>query len=267
MENVKGGDSIKVLFEKLVKSNEVNYWLFIILIVLVEVFFTFLSISIGAIIYLAILMSLLIAALLKYQKPCYQLFSALAIIPLIRIISVSLPMTGLSELLKIVFVSLPLFITGIIIAKITSITPKILGFTTYKLHIQLLISLIGLPLGLIKFYIIKPKLINISVAPVEILMWVITLIFCVGLLEEFLFRGILFNVAGKFLSNNKAMYFISLLYAALTISSKSFFNVIYAFMISLLFCRIFIWKKSIIGISLAHGIINITFYLICPQIF
>jgi membrane protease YdiL (CAAX protease family) len=225
------------------------------------------SISIGVIIYLTILISLLITALMMCQEPYYPLFPALTLIPLIRIISVSLPLTGLTEAFGIVVVSVPLFITGVMVAKIVSITPTAMGFKICILHKQLLIALSGLPLGFIKFYIIQPDIKNISIAPVEILMWVIALIICVGLLEEFLFRGILFNVANKFLGYNKAMYFTSLLYAALTISSKSLLNVIYAFFISILFCRIFIWKESIVGISLAHGIINITFYLICPLIF
>jgi uncharacterized protein len=229
--------------------------------------FTFVSISFGVIIYLTILISLLITALMKCRESSYPLYSALALIPLIRIISVSLPLTGIPEVFGIVVVSVPLFITGVMVAKIVGIAPAAMGFSIDKLHKQLLIALSGLPLGFIEFYIIQPDIKNISVAPEEIFMWVIALIICVGLLEEFLFRGILFNVARKFLGNNKAMCFTSLLYAALTISSKSFFNVIYALLISILFCRLFIWQKSIVGIALAHGIVNITVYLICPLIF
>lgn len=225
------------------------------------------SVSIGVIIYLTILISLLITALVKNQEPCHPLYSALVLIPLIRIISVSLPLSGMSEVFGIVAVSVPLFITGVMVAKIVGITPTAMGFKIRILHKQLLIALLGLPLGFIKFYIIKPDIKIISVAPLEIFMWVIALIICVGLLEEFLFRGILFNVTDKLLGNNKAMFYTSLLYAALAISSKSLLNVIFAFLISILFCRIFIWQKSIVGISLAHGIINITLYLICPLIF
>jgi uncharacterized protein len=262
----KGGDIIKGLFEKLVKVNDFIYWLIVFIIVSTEITFTFVSISIGVIIYLTILIILLITVLIKCQEPNHPLYSALALIPLIRIISVSLPLTGLPEVFAFFAISIPLFVTGVMVAKIVRLTPTAMGFRIYALHKQLLIALTGLPLGFIKFYIIKPDITNISVAPVEIFMWIIAFIFCVGLLEEFLFRGIIFKVANKFLSYNKAMCFTSLLYAALTISSKSLFNVIYAFLVSILFCRIFIWKESIVGISLAHGIINITFYLICPHI-
>jgi membrane protease YdiL (CAAX protease family) len=258
---------LKALFEKLVKANDFIYWLIVLFIVSAEIIFTFVSISIGAIIYLTILISLLIIALIKNQEPCHPLYSALILIPLIRIISVSLPMTGIPEVYGIVAVSVPLFITGVMVVKNVGITPTVMGFRICILPKQLLIALLGLPLGLIEFCIIRLDIKNISIAPEEIIMWVFALIICVGLLEEFIFRGILFNVADQLLGNNKAICFTSLLYAALTISSKSLLNVIYMFLISMLFCRIFIWKKSIIGISLAHGILNITCYLICPLIF
>lgn len=258
---------MKSLFEKLFKANYFIYWLIVFMIISSETILAFVSISIGVIIYLTILISLLITALIKYQKPSYQLFSALTLIPLIRIISVSLPMTGLTEVLGIVAVSVPLFITGVLIVKIVSITPAAMGFRIKNLHIQLLIALLGLPLGFIKFFMLQPDIKYISVAPVKILIWVIVLIICVGLLEEFIFRGIIFSVVHRFLGYKKTIIITSLLYAALAISSKSLLNVIYAFLISILFCQIFIWKESIVGISLAHGIINITFYLICPHIF
>ena len=263
----KGGVNIKALFELLIKANDFICWLFVFFIALTETIFTFVSISIGVILYLTILISLLIAVLMKNREPYHPLYSALTLIPLIRIISVSLPLTGIPEVFGIVAVSIPLFIAGVIVANIVGIKPSVIGFRIAKLHKQLLIALLGLPLGFIQFYIIQPDIKNKPAAPEEILIWVIALLICVGLLEEFLFRGILFHVANTLLGNNKAMFFTSLLYTALAISSKSLLNVISTFFISILFCRIFIWKESIVGISLAHGIINITVYLICPLIF
>lgn len=263
----KGGVIIKALFELLVKAKNVNYWLFVFFIALTETIFTFVSISIGVIIYLTILISLLMAVLMKKREPYHPLYSALALIPLIRIISASLPMTGIPEVFGIVAVSIPLFITGVMVANIVGIAPGVIGFRIGKLHKQLPIALLGLPLGFIQFYIIQPNIKNKSTAPEEILLWAIALIICVGLLEEFLFRGILFNVTNILLGADKAMYFTSLLYATLAISSKSLLNVISTFFISILFCRIFMQMESIVGISLAHGILNITVYLICPLIF
>jgi hypothetical protein len=203
----------------------------------------------------------------KPQESVHSLYLALTLIPLIRIISVSIPLSGIPEVLGFVVVSVPLFIAGAMVAKMIGLSHTEVGFSFDRLHNQLLIALLGLPLGFVEFLIVKPVSINIAAASDEIFMWVIILIICVGFLEEFIFRGILFNVALKVLGDKKALYFTSLLYAALTISGQSFVIVIYAFLISILFCRLFVWRKSILGLSLAHGLINITVYVICPLFF
>ena len=252
---------------KLSKSNNLFFLLFVIFIAITEILVACGNILISVFIYLFVFISLLIIALYKYQESAYSLYLTLTLIPLIRIISVAIPMTGVPEALGYAAVSVPLFITGIMVAKMVGLTPNVMGFNLNQLRKQLLIALLGFPLGFIEFFIAKPN-VKISTGTTgEIFIWVLNLIVCAGLLEEFLFRGILLNTILKFQNDKKAIYFISLLYAAMTISGKSFLNVIYAFLISLLFCRLFGWLKSILGLSLAHGLINITLYIICPHIF
>ena len=217
--------------------------------------------------YLFILIYLLIMSYFKYKESARSLYLALTLIPLIRIISVSIPLSGVPDVFRFVAVSVPLFIAGAMVAKIVGLTYAKLGFNFDKLHNQLLIALLGLPLGFVEFFIVRPELTNLIAPSEHVLMWVIILIICVGLLEEFIFRGILFNVASKVLNYKNAVYVTSLLYAALNISGQSVLNVIYAFLISILFCRLFVWQKSILALSLAHGLINITVYLICPLVF
>lgn len=214
------------------------------------------------VVYLFILISLLILSYFKYNEFVHSLYLALTLIPLIRIISVSLPLQGLPSVLGLVLVSVPLFIAGAMVARMVGLTHTELGFRFRRLHYQFLIALLGLPLGFIESLIAKPIIINTQATSQEILIAVSVLILCVGLLEEFIFRGILFNVALEVLGDKKAVFLTSLLYATLTISGQSILNVIYAFMISLLFCRIVAWQKSIIGVSLAHGLINVLPYLI-----
>ncbi len=257
---------LKYLIEVIQKANSIH-WLFFFLVLVAEFIFTYWNISIGVIIYLLILISLLIITRFKYKESAPSLYLALTLIPLIRIISVSIPMQGIPEVFGFVVVSLPLFIAGAMVAKMVGLTYAALGFRFYRFHIQLLIALLGLPLGFVEFFIVQPEITNIAVASDEILMWVIVLIICVGLLEEFIFRGILFNVAIKVLGSENAIYFTSLSYAALNISGRSFLNVIYTFLVSILFCRLFVWQKSLLGLSLAHGLINVTLYIICPLFF
>jgi uncharacterized protein len=232
-----------------------------------EIIFTHWHITISVVIYLLILMSLLIISYFKYNESAHSLYLALALIPMIRIISISIPLTGIPEAFGFVLVSVPLFISGAMVAKMAGLTYAALGFSFNRLHKQLLIALLGLPLGFVEFFIVQPEPTNFLAPSEHVFMWVIILIICVGLLEEFIFRGILFNVVLKVLGDKNAVYFTSLLYAAINISGRSFLIVIYTFIISILFCRLFVRKKSILGLSLAHGLINITVYVICPLFF
>jgi membrane protease YdiL (CAAX protease family) len=182
-------------------------------------------------------------------------------------ISLSIPLAGVPKAFGFAAVSMPLLITGTMTAKMTGLTPVEMGISFGTLRGQLLTALLGLPLGFAGFFLIRPSGIYASETPKELLMWSLILIICTGLLEEFLFRGILFSLALKWLGDKKALYFTSLMYAALTISGKSFVTVMYAFLVSALFCWLFIRQKSILGLSLAHGMINVLLYVICPLIF
>jgi membrane protease YdiL (CAAX protease family) len=188
------------------------------------------------------------------------------LIPLIRIISVAIPLSGIPEGFEFIAVSIPLFITGVIIAKIVGLTYTDLGFKFDGLHNKLLIGLLGILLGFAKFLLFQPGEKDISTVPEGLLMWVFILLF-LGFLEEFLYRGIIYIILLRVLSHKEAVYFTSFLYATLTISTKSFVNVLFAFLVSIIFCGLFTRYKSLTGLYLAHGLMNITFYVICPLIF
>lgn len=255
---------MKYLLEK-IPGEKLFCWIFAFIVFTAEIILM-VNIFISFIIYLFIFISLLIIASSKYNQSVCSLYLSLALIPLIRIISISIPLSGAPEVFGFAVVSIPLFIAGAIVAKMVGLTYTDLGFGFDRLHRMLLIGLLGIPLGFVKFLIFQPGKIDISTAPEGLLMWVLIFVISVGLLEEFLFRGILYNVFLRVLGHKTAVYFISLLYATLTISTKSFLNVIYAFLISIIFCQILTREKSLIGLSLAHGLINITLYFICPLI-
>lgn len=257
---------IKEQLGRILKADSLVYLIFVILTIAAEILVACGNIFISVFVNLFTLISLILITLYKYRGNGYHLYLALTFIPLIRIIGVAIPLKGIPEAFEFMAVSAPLFIIGIIIAKMVGFTPVEIGFSFNKPLKQLLIALLGLPLGFIEFLIVRPGIKDNTGTPGEIIIWVLIFL-CAGLLEEFLFRGILYNAVLKLCDDKKAIFFTSLLYAVLTVSGKSFLNVIFVFIVSVLFCKIFGRLKSILGLSLAHGLINITLYIICPQIF
>ncbi len=247
-------------------KDKLFYWIFSLLVLTAEIFLTIQNIYLSFMIYLFIFISLLIIASYKYKQPAYALYLSLMLIPLIRIISVSIPLSGIPEVFEYIVVSVPLFITGAIVAKMVGLTYTDLGFRFDRLHSKLLIGLLGILLGFVKFFIFQLGKTDISTTPEVFLIWTLLLIY-LGFLEEFLYRGIIYNAFLRVLSQKKAVFFTSFLYATLTISTKSFVNVLFAFLISIIFCGVFTRQKSLTGLYLAHGLMNITLYVICPLIF
>jgi len=76
-----------------------------------------------------------VASHFKYKEFAPSLYLALTLIPLIRIISVSIPLQGIPEVFGFVVVSVPLFIAGTKVAKMVGLTYAALGFSFERLHI------------------------------------------------------------------------------------------------------------------------------------
>ncbi len=250
----------------LVKSDIVIY-LFLVLFTLVAEIYTVLGyLFVCVSINILVLIMFIFLTFRKYNDYAYSLYLAITLIPLIRIISLSIPLTNVPQFLVFAVVGIPLFIAGAIVAKLLGLTANAMGFKLVKLQNQLLFGLMGLPLGYIEFLVLKPSL-NYNPTPKETIVWAAVIILFTGLLEEFLYRGILYNVFSRLLGYKKAAYFTSILYAAMTVSGNSFLNTAYAFLLSVLFCRLFYELKSIWGLSFAHGLINVSLYIICPLCF
>lgn len=241
-------------------------WVFSILVLTAELSLVFQNIYTSFMIYLFIFISSLVIASLKYQQPAYSLYVSLALIPLIRTVSISIPLSGIPKAFEHIAVSIPLFLAGAIIARIADFTYTDLGLRFDQLQSKLLTGLLGILLGFLRFLIIQPGKADVPAAPEGLLMWILILIF-LGFLEEFIYRGIIYNAFLKVLSQKKAVYFTSFLYAALTISTKSFVNVLIAFLVSIIFCGLYTRQKSLTGLYIAHGLMNLTLYFICPLIF
>ncbi len=248
-------------------NNDIKiYSLLIFLMFIGEIFAAFAYLYAGFFVFMFLFLSLLLTAVYKYPGTVHILYTALTFIPLIRIIQITIPLKGMPKASIYLAVSTPLFITGIIIARIVHLTFKEMGFCLNKLYCQFFIAFLGLPLGFIEFILINPGTETVA-STGKILLWILIFIICTGFLEEFLFRGILYNIILKVTDDKKAIFYTSFLYVALSVNGKSFLYAIYAFSVSFIFCRIFAHIKSILGLSIAHGLINITFYIICPMIF
>ena len=98
--------------------------------------------------------------------------------------------------------------------------------------------------------------------------WLPALIFlvCIGFVEEFIFRGVL-QKTGMEAFGWRGIIYTSLLFAVLHMGFLSWVDVVFVFIIAMLFGWVVNKTGSLFGVTLTHGITNIMLYLVVPFFF
>jgi len=209
------------------------------------------------------------------REAAARFYLTLTLAPLIRILSLSLPLAIFPIMYWYAVVSLPLLVGAAVVAALNGYGRKDLGLTLglgRRLNrrsalVQLLIALAGLPLGLAEYFILRPQ--PLAAAPDPAVIWLpaLILLVCTGFTEEFIFRGIMQKAAADFLGWRTALVLVSLIFAALHVTHLSALDVFFVFAVAALFATAVHRTGSLFGVTLAHGLTNITMYLIWPFVF
>jgi uncharacterized protein len=190
---------------------------------------------------------------------------ALTLAPLIRMLSLSLPLPDFRQIYWYPLVSTPLLVTFWIIVRQTKITTSELRLKRGNLLLQCMLMVGGFGLGAIEYAILQPAPL---IRPFEwwpIIQAAIILTIFTGFTEEVIFRGMLQSFATP-LFGRIGLWYIALLFAVLHIGYLSLLDVIFVFCVGLLFGYIADWSGSILGLSVAHGLTNVFLFLIMPYV-
>jgi len=187
----------------------------------------------------------------------------LALAPLIRLLSLSMPLVGYEFTYWYAIIGLPLLLSAYLVFRLTGYKLVNVGISACKLPLQFVIGLAGFGLGWIEYQILKPAPLVQNWRLGDIWIPILILLIFTGFLEEFIFRGLMQrasqDVLGKY-----GLYYISLLFAVLHIGYRSFFDFGFVLLVGLAFALIAKHTRSIWGVTLAHGLTNITLYIIVP---
>ena len=131
-----------------------------------------------------------------------------------------------------------------------------------KLPFQVLSGIfIGAILGLIEYFILRPKPVDIGPNMLHNALYlVITMMVFVGLTEELLFRGLLQNHMQGFMQRWQAVHLASLIFSLFHIGWLNPLEVIFAYGAGVIFGYMFIKTESLMAPTLAHGFGNILLY-------
>lgn len=220
---------------------------------------------IGLGLHLATFFGLVIHASLAPSRE-QPLLLALVVTPLVRLASIALAFPGLPVMYLYLLSSLPLFAAGIGAARVSGLSRRELGLRLGSIRTQLGVALLGVPLGLAEYLILRPSGLIADLSWQSIWLPALVLLVSTGLLEEFLFRGVLQRPAQGLLGRFWGLIYVSAVFAVLHIGYLSAVDFVFVFGAGLLFAGIVDRTRSIVGVTFAHGLTNSGLYLVFPLI-
>lgn len=251
-----------------VKSVKRELWAFVLFlaaIVMAEVTTSFYDPSYGLFFHSLILLSLLmLSAFWHGANPSSNLFLSLSLAPLIRILSLSLPLIYFPRYAWYTVTSVPVLAATLTMMRVQGLDLGDVGITFRKPLAQAAIALTGIPFGIIEYFILKPEPLAPGLSTGELVLLAAALVFSTGFVEELVFRGILQHGALKALGEKAGVLGVAAVFAALHIGWLSVLDIAFVFSIGLFFGCLVLKTGSIIGISLSHGLTNVFLFLLLP---
>ncbi len=218
--------------------------------------------------HLAILVAVILHSALadRISSSHRKLVLSLALVPLVRILSLTMPLVDIPEILWF-----PLIYTPLIAAAF--MTMRILGYgmgdicLSLRLRpVQLAVALTGFGFGVAEYLILRPEPDVWQLSLQEVWLPALMYFAFVGFGEELIFRGVLQRTAGDAFGM-WGIVFTSFLFAILYMGHLSWIDVVLVFAIALFFGWVVKRTGSLAGVTLSHGITNMMLYLILPFLF
>ena len=194
-----------------------------------------------------------------------ELYWSLVLAPIIRIGSLSLPLGQLPLLAWYPLIGVPIFTAAIVTARYLGYDRARLGLRVDAADIprQLMLVPLGVLLGVGEYLIFRPLPLAERFTLSDLWLPALILLIFTGLEEELVFRGIMQRAALRSLGRWGLVY-VSGVFAVLHIGYLSVLDVAFVFIVGLMFSLFVLQTKSLFGVTIAHGAINITLFLVLP---
>ena len=255
-------DLVKTMISKLRDNATLPYWGYLLAATMGEIASVYVPL-LGLGIYAALLMCMLVHGVMAQNERRANLALALAPAPLIRLLSLTMPLFEFPQVVWYPMVAVPLMVSVWLTARQASYTRVDLGLRIGHVPSQLLLILFGPALGIAEYLILRPTPLAPSLDPYEVGFYSLVLLIFTGLNEELIFRGLMQTAAIRVLGR-WALLFVSILFGVLHMGYLSVLDLVFVTGVGLAFAYFVRWGGSIFGVTLAHGITNITLFIVAP---
>jgi membrane protease YdiL (CAAX protease family) len=194
-----------------------------------------------------------------------RVYPALMLMPLFRLLNVAMPVFFDLTLYSYSMVYAPMFIPIYFLVKDGFVGRAEAGLTFkgFWFYLPLAIS-VGFALGWGEYNVIHPQLMTPGASIKDVLILIVTMIFFVGIVEEFVFRSSLQTVLEARLGSKTGLLLASVIFGFMHSGYQLPLELLYVSFAGVVFGLLFWLTKSLPVISLAHGVTNISLFLVVP---
>jgi CAAX protease family protein len=216
--------------------------------------------QIGAFVFLAI------AYLAWPREPHRQLLLAFALLPLVQLLSLSLPTRLVPTLEWFVLIGVPVYAMLVLAGFRLGLRPAELGLRRTRWQPQARIVLIGAALAVPGYLILRPTPLVADPTPLNVVTAMVIVAIFGGLLEEGLFRGVIQAVGERSVARRSIVvsaFATGLLYSA-TLDVR---YIAFAVLVGILFSTVVRRTGSLVGVGIGHAALLSIQLVLLPALF
>lgn len=217
-------------------------------------------------VHIGILIALSLSNIYIKDPKVHKIYMPLMLLPLLRLINLSVPIFFNDTLYTFVFIYIPLAIPVIAIIIHQRNSLEEIGITTKNFLLYMVLSVpLGFLLGLGEYLIIRPGYLIPDLTFVNIFILTFIMVFYVGLVEELIFRSILQTRLEKTLSVREALIITSLLFGLMHSGYGTFYEMLYTGFVGFFIGFLFYKTKSLPFVAIMHGFANVFLFGVLPH--
>jgi hypothetical protein len=221
----------------------------------------------ASIAYTLLLLILSFSTTVTKKQEVREIHQAFLLLPIFRLVNLSMPIFSEINLYSFVFIYAPMTIPLVIAIGNQRITIEKKKDAFKKILSQVpLAVLAGLVFGEAEYILSGNRSLILDVSPANILLFIIIMIFIVGLIEEFIFRAILQKRLEKFLGPTGGILLASLLFGIMHSGYGTSLEMIFAFLVGGFLGYCFYRTQSLAFVIMINGLINIFSFGIIPTL-
>jgi uncharacterized protein len=210
----------------------------------------------------------------KAHLDALEILPVLALVPLLRIVSLTTPVPDLAPIQWYTATGAPILLALALtmrflgrdrVREMTSSTASRMALAALWSPVQGAIALSGVPLGLVAYLLLRPEPLEPHPGPTFFVVGALILVVFTGLTEELLFRGFLQSVFVE-LFGELGVVVAAILAGTMYLGTRSVPFAVFAALVGLGFGVLVRQTGSLAGVILAHGLISVELFLVWPYI-